>query len=191
MSGTGGVAHEDRVDVLVALATLVGAAIDLRWLPDGTEPDVLRFSPQRHLLFVGEAKDTEHPRGSETMVRLARYLTWVISHARSGRIGILVLCCPRATTTPWSGTITCLARELGWSGCVPSVRPMGGNSGVVTAVFAAGGSTSRGAGNPRADDLEDPRAVLMDPGHPGSRRLRVSGALSHAARVEYRPSPLA
>lgn len=135
MSGIGGPAHEERVRTLVALALLAGATTDLRALPDGTVPDVLRFSRERGLLFVGEAKDTEHPRTSDAMVRLGHYLTWVVSHAHGGRASVLAVCCQRSAAASWSATVTSLAAELGWPGCIPSVHAMGPRSGVVTAFF--------------------------------------------------------
>lgn len=190
MSGIGGPAHEERVRTLVALAVLAGATTDLRSLPDGRVPDVLRFSQERGLLFVGEAKDTEHARTSEAMVRLGHYLTWVVSHARGGRVSVLALCCRRSAAASWSATLTSLVTEIGWPGCIPSVHAMGPTSGVVTALFPPLWRVSTVAGGPRADEFQDPGPVLVDAAHPRAGRHQVGGTFPHASRVEHRPSAL-
>lgn len=71
------VAHEQRAEVLDALAVLAGFSAELACWPDGTRPDVLRADVARRRLFVGEAKATESPCRSDTAERLARYLAWV------------------------------------------------------------------------------------------------------------------
>jgi hypothetical protein len=135
VTGTAGPRHEERVKLLDSLATLLGATTQLRALPDGKRPDVLRVSLQSRLLFVGEAKDSERATATEAMVRLSHYLPWIVSHARGGGTSILALCCAPRESAAWSVAIIQLAAEAGWPDCPTAIRPMGSRATVVSAAF--------------------------------------------------------
>lgn len=103
-------AHEDRVDLLRALANLCGCTQTRRRLPDGSEPDVLHEGPY---LFVGDAKATESPGTSASRARLARYFSWVAIEASMARAGTLLALCfgTESHERGWSEILVQLAAE--------------------------------------------------------------------------------
>lgn len=166
MSGIGGVVHEERVALLASLADLIGATTDLRRLPDGSVPDVVRLAFDSGLLFVGEAKDTEYPGASEVRARLARYLMWATAHAQMGHVSVLAICCRRAESSRWSAALAWLVGDSGCGRYREWVRPMGDTTALVTAVFEPPGSSLADGGTPGLDEFEDAGAVLVDSAHP-------------------------
>ncbi len=106
--------HEYRRTLLDAVATLAGFRLCIEAsLPDGSRPDVLRLCSDRRQVFIGEAKHTETPSTTATLVRLQRYLTWVVASPRSWSF-LLVICHPTATRSQeWAASISLLAHELG------------------------------------------------------------------------------
>lgn len=85
--------HEERVQALHSLATLVGCVIDWPALPDGSRPDALRLNPRTGLLFIGDAKHTETPGCSATLSRFRQYSRAAGVYVASVRAtAVLALC---------------------------------------------------------------------------------------------------
>jgi len=166
VSGIGGGPHEERVAVLASLADLVGATTDLRTLPDGSVPDVVRLALHNGLLFVGEAKDTEYPGASEVMVRVGRYLMWTKAHAQTGHTSVLAMCCRYTEVSRWSAVLAWLADDRDCGTYREWIRPMGGGTAVVTMAFEPPGCSLVDREGPWLDEFEDTRARFMDSAHP-------------------------
>jgi hypothetical protein len=108
-------AHEYRVEVLKVLSDLIGCFEEIGGqFPDSRRPDVLRINKSKHLLVVGDAKNSESPNTAATLARLFGYLRWVRAHiARTGRIAVFALCCKRTSdVTRWQNSVASLASEL-------------------------------------------------------------------------------
>lgn len=109
--------HEDAVVLLECLAGLLGCVDHLSGaaLPDRRRPDVLLWDHSTRLLFVGEAKASEHPTDSAAVGRLRGYVGWLHAHhARGLRRGILGLCFGRTQDqTGWIQQALDLSAEVG------------------------------------------------------------------------------
>lgn len=88
--------HDRRAAILDALAVMAGCeGAPPAGAAGSDRPDVLRWSPARRLLFVGDAKDTEGPGRALTRVQL---LSYVLHAARAWSSGwtVMVALCVRA-----------------------------------------------------------------------------------------------
>src|SRR5262245_50058296 len=98
-------AHETRVEVLRALASLCGCH---RALPLAlhVDPDVVRFDRAHRRVFVGDAKQTESPGNRETARRLAGYAVAARPLLAAGWDALFVVC-HGAThrADPWSSAL--------------------------------------------------------------------------------------
>lgn len=117
--------HEEIVTYLDGLAVLVGCQVSLgNRLPDGSRPDVARCDPQRGILFLGDAKNTESPGCQVTRERLLTYLVWLERHIScGGRAGHFALC-----FLSWE-------HRDGWKSCLEVLAHKAG-LGVTTAKMA-------------------------------------------------------
>lgn len=114
MTSVTGTAHEDRRRFLESLAIPSGYHIELRGLPDGRRPDVLRMSGATRGLFLADAKDTETPGDKETQARLRGYLVWFVSHLQNRGEGVFSVCCgSRVQGAAWQRTLEGLSPSLG------------------------------------------------------------------------------
>lgn len=105
--------HERRVEFLDTLAILVGCEGTLGGeLPDGRRPDVIRYTPERRVLFIGDAKHWESPGNRETQARLLSYVRWMSAHVQSGGVGVFAMCFGRQSdTAAWVETMEMLSYE--------------------------------------------------------------------------------
>src|SRR5438552_4098414 len=102
--------HEERRRVLDALAVLTGYTVELPSLPDGSRPDVARMNGRRRSLFLGEAKDTETARRTDTQIRLVEYARWLAAATTTGSRGVLAVCFGRsADRARWVATLFTVA----------------------------------------------------------------------------------
>jgi hypothetical protein len=83
--------HEDRRELLEAIAVLAGFSVRTRLGP-GLEPDVVRVDLQRRRLFVADAKATEQPHESATSKRFERYVHEARRWSRAGFVVTLAIC---------------------------------------------------------------------------------------------------
>jgi len=83
--------HESRVELLRSLGILLGyLKTPAPALPDGSEPDLFQFDPDRHRLLIGDAKATETPGNGATRLRLRHYVTWARRHGTNGDVTLLL-----------------------------------------------------------------------------------------------------
>ena len=105
--------HDVRVNFLDSLAVLAGCGE--QWgaaLPDGTRPDVFRADSSRHILFLGDAKNTEGPGNLATQARLNAYFSWLGGHVRNGGVGVFAICAGSGCDIRgWVSTLSMLGHE--------------------------------------------------------------------------------
>jgi hypothetical protein len=109
--------HERRRGVLADLAKLGGFLEDLRSLPDGSIPDVLRLDPWSGAVFLADAKDTETPGCAATAARLARYVEWFCSQPSPQRErSVMALCFGEAEqAAEWATVLSDLFAQAGFA----------------------------------------------------------------------------
>lgn len=106
--------HDQRQVILESMAILAGYSTALPHFPDGTTPDVLRVRLQEGSAFIGDAKDTETPRNTATLVRLTHYFRWAKSIRNSGQDVSFLLCIPpgRKLAADWLNVIFLITKEI-------------------------------------------------------------------------------
>ena len=83
--------HESRAHTLAAMARLTGHVVEIEALPDGGRPDVLFVRPGDRSVFIGDAKATETPGNTETVLRLSRYARFLARYVDAGGPGVMAL----------------------------------------------------------------------------------------------------
>ena len=111
------VLHEERVKLLRALAAVFGFTRMLRGgFPEGEHPDVLLTGSQPLGIFVGDAKDSEHPSFSATVNRLRRYMRWFRAAGSQGRTCVFAISFGRVSDAlEWKALLDQLARDAGFA----------------------------------------------------------------------------
>lgn len=110
--------HDDKVRFLDSLAVLMGCKEAISCgLPYGERPDIVRVDSKHGVLFIGDGKNTESPKRTDTQLRLLRYLRWLSAHVSDKeRTGIFSICFGRrADSEGWVEAILMLAHEAGLS----------------------------------------------------------------------------
>lgn len=107
--------HEERRAALDAIAILSGfTAPGTGGFPDGCRPDVLRLTVDGRCLFIGDAKATETPGNSETLLRLHAYSRWAAGARDGGGAVVVMLCTPTvASAYGWRQTLREAAQMAG------------------------------------------------------------------------------
>jgi len=84
--------HQEKVCVLETVSDLIGCTRTFS-LGDGLIPDVIRLNDSQTLLFIGDAKETEHPNNKDTKTRLYNYLLWLRAFvSKQHKQGVFVIC---------------------------------------------------------------------------------------------------
>lgn len=126
--------HERRRADLDTFARHLGFEIPTAF-PDGLFPDVTlghRLCPRR--LFVGDAKDTEHPRTKASRARLLAYLLRL--DMRWGPHA-LAIACRLAHASPWSEALVELVSDAGLRvRKEPWIRPLSQETAVVVVLLS-------------------------------------------------------
>lgn len=145
--GCPGVQHEYRVDTLECLAGLLGCRERIgRRFPSGEEPDVLRVSLVRRMLFVGEAKDSEPPGSTATQVRLQRYLRWCSPWAQRGTCVFALCFGDPSQRGHWPQVILRLVREAEMEAPATWLTDVGGNCFVASFTWSGPAAHQRATG---------------------------------------------
>ncbi len=99
--------HEERRVALDAIAILSGFTVPgAGGFPDGGKPDVLRLTVDGRSLFIGDAKATETPGNSETLLRLHAYSRWAAGACAEGGAVVVMLCTPTVSSAyGWRQTL--------------------------------------------------------------------------------------
>lgn len=105
-------AHESRVELLRSLGVFLGyRKTPAPALPDGSEPDLFQFDPDRHRLLLGDAEATETPGNGATRLRLHHYVMWARRHASNGDVTLLLCTGAGRHAKAWLKLLLMLAHE--------------------------------------------------------------------------------
>jgi len=94
--------------MLETVATLAGFTLPLP-LPDGTIPDVSRVCPYTGAVFIGDAKQSEHPQNPTTLGRLERYMRWLSRRRPNAVPDFFCVCHPLHHRERWLPVLELLA----------------------------------------------------------------------------------
>jgi hypothetical protein len=105
--------HENRAELLFALACLLGLSSRRRFLNPRTIPDVIAMNPSGTALFVADAKCSETPTDVACKARIYRYVQLIGEQLQhSVNIAIFCICYGNNShTDDWQEVVLAAARE--------------------------------------------------------------------------------